>query len=308
MLLLFDTVFHANHGKRHRSRNFKIEVSKSVAEYSLQYSPYMPILSSIIEVNDSLICPHNKSLNMNILFCGDSYNIYLIKDWCNDKNGKFDVWDSKYKEGGAVCIKNNIKLGIIKIFGSKKKCPYHNGFDCRKNETYYNTDFRLHKLLNTYQDLYGIPNYIFYRTEVWDLAYYVHSYYPNTTPYNLTKYWEQSVLNTLQDNITIFKNMTENYKWAINILSHKFPDSLIGTHTIPRININHWQKLFHQFQNFIRYISYIEDLFIFDWMILLLHLNPIDYLKDMHHPNSIYSKSFSNIIINKCFEFLCFNW
>ena len=102
--------------------------------------------------------------------------------------------------------------------------------------------------------------------------------------------------------------MTKDYKWALSIILHKFPDCILGTHTIPRTNELFWQKPFHQFQNFIRYIANEEGLFLFDWMNLLLHLSPSEYLKDFHHPNSLYSSSFTNIIINTCFEFLCFNY
>jgi hypothetical protein len=212
----------------------------------------------------------------------------MIKEWCLKNKGNLSSWGAseflyrKDEPATYICKKGNMKISMLHIYGSLLKGPYYcHGWHL--NDSYVDTELRLDRGLELYSSLHGDPNYVFFRTDYWDMAYNLH-----VKPY-----------------IPSSPQMLSNYKWAIHNISSHFPLALIGTHTIPKNKIGH-DGLSREFQDFVRYDASLHGLFLFDWELLFKNLSPDIYLKDKHHPRQKYLISFADIVINSCFEYLCF--
>ena len=153
-------------------------------------------------------------------------------------------------------------------------------YTCHNYDSYMYT-----QAMRQYIPLYGKPDYILYRTELWDLSAYVD---------------ECKVLNSGKDEEKEVYNITykthefiRNHVWAISLIHSLVPTAYIGAYTVP--NIKWGMHLFHYYTNSMRYISHKYGTFLYDWNLLLISHNKDVYLKDGHHPARPYSASFTGM-------------
>eukprot|EP01041_Mallomonas_annulata_P012456 gene12456-26205_t len=245
--------------------------------------------------NTDSTCSKN---DLNILIFGDSISRNMVDDWCNFISGNIHLWGHNFSytmsaPAARVCLNQNIKFAMINIYGSSRVGPYYNGHKSTLDDPYIDTELRLEHGLSQYREEYGDPNFIFYRTDLWDLIT------KSNRPSNHINEMEARNMNS-----TIFDKLIKDYEWAFGYLRKEIPSAYLGTHTVPKIK---WGlHLFHQYQNALRFISLNDpNIFLYDFELLVNNLSSDEYLLDRHHPNNNYSTSFSNIMVNSMMTWLC---
>eukprot|EP01041_Mallomonas_annulata_P008421 gene8421-17360_t len=279
--------------------HFRNWVGEVMSMLSLSYSIDSP-LPPFVVYNQYHNCNSNdSSIDINILIFGDSVDRRMVDMWCVTSLGNLHMWGHNFSyESKApparVCIHHNIKFAMINLYGSSRYGPYLHNIQNTPDDPYAATELRLQHGLSQYRETYGDPNFVLFRTDLWDLL--AISRRSNTST-NETE--------IMYKNHTIFHQFIQDYKWAFHYLRTELPHAYLGTHTVPKIR---WGlHLFHQYQNALRHIFWIHpDIFLYDFELLMNNLDPRQYLIDLHHPNANYTTSLSNIFIDSIKAWSCY--
>jgi len=292
-LLVSLSVGHYDINDPARNLAFRKYVDREISLLSLNYDPLVNLtISSLPEYCLDSLVETNKT-RISILILGDSIDRYLVDEICLPPAQSHD-WGIHfaYKEGAsasAVCETETFTIGFLHIYGTKFYGPYLHNHANTEDDPYADTILRIIQGIRQFTVAYGVPDFILFRSDLWDLHI--------TGFKDLT--WQEN--NREQINATFIKDCTADFA-LIHTIS---PTSVLGTHTIPRPTWGLY--LFHQYENGLRYVSQRENYFLFDWEKLLLPLSGdvTTYLRDVHHPNPTYTRSFGSIIISLMKKYFC---
>eukprot|EP01036_Dinobryon_divergens_P025067 gene25067-33580_t len=228
----------------------------------------------------------------------------MIDDLCFSNSVVSIEWGQgpfNYEKGAypsQYCQIGPIQIGYMNIYGSQKVGPYLHGHGKCKIDPYADTQERIPQALTRYIASFGTPQFIFYRTELWDLQ-------PNTAYLNQSQTLHEGVNDEekVRDATRIMDEFTANHEWAVDYLRSLVPTAYIGSHTVP--NIKWGMHLFHHYANRMRYNSKKMGTFLFDWNLLLLSHRSDSYLRDFHHPTKNISISFTNIVLRSLQAWAC---
>eukprot|EP01036_Dinobryon_divergens_P034424 gene34424-44469_t len=228
---------------------------------------------------------------VSIFLIGDSIDRNMVEDLCRRTAGSqvFESWaDLQYNQWHAAsicCVTAAFTLGTVHVFGSPPRGPY---MDYQEGPL-VGTDSRIEHSLKEYALQFGEPDFILFRTDLWDLQAHFKSF--STAP--MTK---QQIAKIIAD-----------YKYDFNVIRRiKPPHSYLGTHTVPKIKL--FSENFDTVENILRFLSESENLFLFDFNQLLSGNkgNPTEYLRDKIHPNKEYSASLGYLLVALCKRWKCF--
>jgi len=238
-----------------------------------------------------------------ILFLGDSINRYMVEEFCDNKGGLFTKnWGvgfhkEKRLRASSICIVEHAKIGFLHVYGSEKVGPYLD-YLISDDQSYDFTDtiVRIPEGIRQFTALVGAtPDFIIYRTDLWDLAQFSNS---------TRHYFYDADIAAFEKNRThIISRFIENHLWGLELISQISPTSYIGTHTIPRIRQD--LHLFDHYENAVRYISKASGIFLFDWNLQFVNLDPTTYLRDFTHPSYWYASGFLEYVIKVLQRWSC---
>jgi len=246
-----------------------------------------------IQWDTSYHCRGNKeAMNVNLFILGDSIDRYFVEDFCRVHYGQFHDWEKRgnfsYKVGAAsalTCMIGQVKIGVLNIYGTNPKGPYFRNHTNVPDDPYADTELRIPHGIQTYQELFGIPNFVIFRGDLWDM-------HPLSSAMTNGEFDESNINKTELINHMIH-TYTEDFKQIKTLL----PNAYIGTHTVPQIK---WgAHLFSPIQNLLRYLSAENlGLFLFDLNLMTMDFNPNKVLRDVHHPNRVFSLYFGNLLVH----------
>jgi hypothetical protein len=227
----------------------------------------------------------------NILIFGDSIDRYMLEDGCEKWGGVVTRWATNfsYKVGASadgMCNSSLGTLAFLNIYGSAQKGPYLLGHTNTPDDPFADTELRVQNGLDQYVAKFGAPQFVFYRSELWDLHV--------TAFLNGTATAGENHLNAQQREVLFERFFADNLRTLSDIRS-KLPDAIVCTHTVP--NIKWGMVLFPMYQNALRYVSEVGGLCMYDFNQLLQGADPNEYLRDGHHPSKPYSASFADIVM-----------
>ena len=221
---------------------------------------------------------------LNILLMGDSVDRYMVEDYCDRHDSPSVIWSDIFvtydHNCTSTCQIGMKRIAFIQVYGSRKLPPYLFSRVNTPEDLYANTEDRIPQALTKYIALYGTPDYIFYRTELWD-------FHPRSGSVD--------VKGEMRNATQRLEEFISNHEWAISLIRSIVPTAYIGSHTVP--NIKWGMHLFHHYANSMRYISHKHGTFMYDWNLLLSSHQNYDYLRDGHHPSVPYSVSFAELVI-----------
>ena len=215
---------------------------------------------------------------------GDSVDRYMVEDYCDRHDSPSVIWSDIFvtydHNCTSTCQIGMKRIAFIQVYGSRKLPPYLFSRVNTPEDLYANTEDRIPQALTKYIALYGTPDYIFYRTELWD-------FHPRSGSVD--------VKGEMRNATQRLEEFISNHEWAISLIRSIVPTAYIGSHTVP--NIKWGMHLFHHYANSMRYISHKHGTFMYDWNLLLSSHQNYDYLRDGHHPSVPYSVSFAELVI-----------
>mmetsp|Transcript_18397 Transcript_18397/g.17709 ORF Transcript_18397/g.17709 Transcript_18397/m.17709 type:complete len:402 (+) Transcript_18397:228-1433(+) len=263
-------------------------IRERVTLLSMNYNSLTDVESSFNTPNRCQDADQNRT-KINILMMGDSINRYMVDDICL-KPALLRTWGKHFSYVGNpayVCESDSFTFGYLNIYGSSPIGPYHKNHVNTPQDPYADTNLRIRNGLTQYIESFGIPEFIVFRVDLWDM--HLHQ--------------DQDL-----DPGALFSQFLHDNVIAYDLIRSISPTSILGTHTIPTPL---WGlHLFHRYENGLRYLSDIANLVLFDWNLLLSsHQNKTSYLRlgDPHHPNVAYSNSFANLMIFSLREWYCIN-
>jgi hypothetical protein len=209
----------------------------------------------------------------SVLIFGDSVDRYLIHDICRSYGNGVSEFGSQYfsySRGSAsgVCFSPIGNVGFVHVFGSPEKGPYYRGLRDFKADGYVDTFKKIKKAVEHWIERFGAPTMVLFRTEFWDLHAHLNT--------------EERILE---------------------LRSYLGPETVLATHSVPfsdPVKEPHKFAPHTIFTDAQRYLNLKNNVVMFDWQawILKTSLEPIDYLKDGHHPKTKFSLSFGKIIVS----------
>ena len=245
-------------------------------------------------------CPASTDASVNILMLGDSVDRNLLDDGCDSMGETAELLEwgrdlsylqagKKWVQGGGVCKSRNFTWGYMNIYGSKKKGPYYQHFKNNPVDPYTDTEARIFQAIEQYKSALGVPDFVFYRADLWDLHVISASNF------------------SLQEEKVYFEQYRENLNWAWETIRSMLPNSVLCTHTIPPILWEHGDKLFDEFMSNVRFVAAENEVVIFDWNQMLGRSDPHTYLRDKHHPDGRHSSSFARLVTGALSSWKCLN-
>lgn len=128
-----------------------------------------------------------------------------------------------------------------------------------------------------FTQLYGAPNIVYYRAELWDIHV--------TVSYN----------ESLHDGI--LQKFINDSTTTFTALRNALPSTtLLATHTVP---ITTWGGPLHlRYSSALRYITARSKLLLVDWQHMVVDSSLKDYLRDKHHPKTFLCAALGNFLIN----------
>ena len=261
-------------------------LKKSFALLSVAYNS-----STSTDVFDAAHCG-SLAKPPSVLIFGDSINRFMVDDICAQQGATVSGWATNfsYKAGASADGLCNTSLGILSflnIYGSAAQGPYLHGHRNTPDDPFADTELRINHGIDQFVTKFGSPNFVFYRSELWDLHV---TAFPNGNAtageYHLSVHQRD----------TLFKKFFADNEATFAQIRSKLPNAFICTHTIP--NIKWGMNLFPMYQNALRYLAENLSLCLYDFHQLLQGTEPGEYLRDGHHPSHPYSASFANIIMH----------
>ena len=278
---------------------FRDFVNKQVLIHSLTIPTFATkhaIRAPMLVRSDCIAKQTNKNVKIKLLMFSDSISRFMVDEWCSvHRSGKLQKWgDFKYDNTGAlaaqVCLKGNIIMGFVHIFASDLIGPYvynNNKTICNDAEDpNADTKLRIKHAIELFSVKFGSPNFVLFRSDLWDLVQLPESEHRND------QYTE------------LIMHYIDNYNANIAQIQTLLPWTYIGTHTIPTPVWGGY--LFQRYENFLRYLSITkENFFLFDFQQLTntgvdVKIN----LRDNHHPTVDKTVMFANLMLTVMEEYL----
>lgn len=292
---------------RRRTSSQKSMLSKALKEWIFQISGRLgasfdinkPTPAFVSEPPPNLLtCMNQTDGPTNILILGDSVNRMMIEEWCASRGATLISWGPQFHYSSkkaatpaATCQVGSTRIAFLHMYGSAKEGPYFNNNYATSEDPFVDTQLRIPEAINCYSDHFGIPNFVIFRTELWDLQPITVDlrYIGVTKRFNESWYVDHSE--------EVMGRFISDQVFDINLIRSLLPNSYIGSHTVPTIK---WGlHLFHHFTNSMRYISSVTDSFLLDFNLMLLQSIEMKdaYLRDYHHPNEAYTIRFAEILV-----------
>lgn len=238
---------------------------------------------------------------------GDSINRAIVSEYCGRINGVAQDWaigNFSYKEGAAASVtcqaaSLNLRFSFLNIYGSRRVGPYANNHTNTASDPYADTQLRLKHSIEIYSTMYGKPDLVFFRCDLWDM--HAHAICPTAGHKHKTlsdRVWylkgcgqapevdmnRIGVPTSEADRAKIVAEFIQETRWCLRYLRALLPESTIAMHTIPPPS---WGlELFFELDNSIRYVCAVEDVVLFDFQLMFLSKPMLSYLRDVHHPNT----------------------
>jgi len=214
-------------------------------------------------------------------------------------------------------------MGFLNIYGTPLHGPYaHNHHQGNDVDPYTDTLFRMQHGLEVYKAQgFGVPEFVFFRGEMWDLL--VHSDCPTAghkrstliAQVNLLKgcgidaaddYLRANVKSNHSARIAIIDKFIEDTTAGVEALRAMLPqNATLGVHTVPDIS---WgRELFTEFQNGLRYAAGSTGAVLFDFNIIFSSSSQplMHFLRDLHHPQVDVAAAFGAIIVRAFRTWYC---
>jgi len=229
---------------------------------------------------------------------GDSVSRNLIDDGCSHLGGVIETWgDSllyssagkKWIHAGATCRSTNLLISSVNLFGSKKNGRYHNGFQNNQADPFVDTERRIPESIKQFSAKFGMPQYVSYRADLWDL---------HAIP-------SENVRLESQRNVYLQEYIL-NLFWAFDLIRELLPKATLISHTIPRTQAQ-WASLHGDYMNSLRYVAEFKGIVLFDWYQFLENSPPASYLRDQYHPDASHSINFMKVLTRALTAWSCVN-
>lgn len=227
--------------------------------------------------------PPKKPISVNLFIFGDSVNRNMIRDFCDHHNGTIYQWGKgvfAYRVGASpsqLCRVGNITIAMLHLYGSQPTGPYHKNHHNTKDDPYADTKLRIPHGIEEYSLHYGIPNFVLYRTELWDICI------------------QPSILSSIQ----------HNYQVNLAQIHTLLPASWVGTHTTPAVaggSIEAHTIAIESIRNVSSSASSpnLPWMYLVDWYDMMQKggYEQTEYLVDNFHPNPLHSKHFITMTIH----------
>ena len=256
---------------------FKSWIERGMTLLALDYLPMDT--PSFLAISPPQPC-YTTTRKTNIFLLGDSINRFMIDDSCAALGGTAENWAEHFSyrvdaSPDKLCVTPLGVIAFLNIYGSAPKGPYYGNHASSADDPYADTELRVLHGLDQFTRKFGEPTLVIFRSELWDL---------HVTAYQV-----------IEDKTFLFAKFLADSTIVFSYLRRRLPRAYIGMHTVPTIR---WgMSLFYQYQNALRFLSRnSEDLFLFDFQLLLQDLPLDEYLRDTHHPKPVYLSSFLNMI------------
>ena len=184
---------------------------------------------------------YNSTAVTSILVLGDSVDRFMVCDFC-ETNPKYKLsahWANItywINPASFCCVSTDFIFCMANIYGSPPKGPY--AFQFTNNDTIdsnVDTQLRIPVIMNDFIDKFGHPQFVLFRTDIWDLCSYTEKDFK---------------VFAANESIQQFIADTQN---AFKIIHKMAPKALLGTHTVPKIT---WGlEYFYAFLNAMKYLS-----------------------------------------------------
>jgi len=261
---------------------FKTWVEEGMALAALDYDPQ--VTPAYIAEGPPQPC-RTGAAKVRLFLLGDSLNRIMIDDACKALGGEAQSWSQGFAyrvdaSPDKLCVTADGVIAFLNIYGSAPKGPYYGGHSSASNpadDPWADTELRVQHGLDQFTEKFGEPTFVIFRSELWDL--HVTAYKP---------------IETI-DKTALFAKFLDDSRTVFRYIRARLPRAFLGMHTTPTIR---WgMTLFHQYQNAVRRLARESDeLFLFDFQLLLADL-PLDaYLRDTHHPKPVYLSSFLDLM------------
>jgi hypothetical protein len=221
----------------------------------------------------------------------------MVEEWCTSRGAILIHWGPQFKysskkasAAATTCQVESIRIAFLHMYGSSKEGPYFNNNYATSEDPFVDTVLRIPEAIQYYTNNFGKPNFVIFRTELWDLQ-------PITVDVKYMgvqkRFNESWYVDHAEEVGTLFTN---DHIADITQIRSLLPSAYVGAHTIPTIK---WGlHMFHHFTNAMRYVSSLTHSFLFDFNLMLAHMSDKkdEYLRDYHHPNEMYTVRFVDIL------------
>jgi len=236
---------------------------------------------------------------------GDSVNRAVVSDYCERIKGEKVDWagtNFTYKEGAAAAVTcghtaMNFRFSFLNIYGSHRHGPYTNAHSNSAADPFADTQLRIARGLELYTSVYGKPDLVFFRSDLWDI--HSHSQCPTQGHKRKTlsdRVWwlkgcDQAPDVDMHRMVALTNQTTRSHivaefiaetRWCVQYLKKLLPEATVALHTVPTPS---WGlELFFELESSLRLVSAVEDVALFDFHLLFLNFPMLHYLRDIHHP------------------------
>ena len=193
---------------------------------------------------------------VTVLLLGDSIDRNIVFDLCqSNPNYNFSTnWANiaitkTFHTPSCCCASPEFLVCTAHIYGSAARGPYQHGYQNNAEDPHVDTKLRIPQCMGDYIAQFGHPNFILFRTEVWDLKMTM----------------EMKTAITLRE---ISNQFIDDFLVDLKLIRHLSPNALLGTHTVPKIT---WgMDYFYTYLNAMRYLS--EEVRIFIYLYVCMYV------------------------------------